>query len=83
MAPTGEHCPSSNAAEPPLDCSTKPVLLPAITRKFKSIVLGGEYTCALDDLGYAFCWGGNIVGQLGNGQLGGSSHEPSPVSRPD
>ena len=83
VAPTGERCPSSNAAEPPLDCSTKPVLLPATTRKFKSIVLGGEYTCALDDLGYAFCWGGNNVGQLGNGQLGGSSHVPSPVIRPE
>jgi alpha-tubulin suppressor-like RCC1 family protein len=83
VAPTGEHCPSSRATDPPLDCSTRPVLLPASTRRFKTIVPAGGYTCALDDLGYAFCWGGNEVAQLGNGQVGGRSHVPSPVIRPE
>ena len=83
VAPTGEHCPSSRTTDPPLDCSTRPVLLPASTRRFKTIAPAGAYTCALDDLGYAFCWGGNQFAYLGNGQVGGSSHVPSPVIKPE
>jgi alpha-tubulin suppressor-like RCC1 family protein len=81
VAPTGEQC-SSGTGEPPLDCSTRPVSRPPTPRRFKSVVAGGVHTCALDDLGYAFCWGANAVAQLGNGRVGGTSHVPSPVISP-
>lgn len=77
-----EQCPGEDG-QPPFACSTTPVLLPDTPRKFKTVVPGGDYTCALDDLGYAFCWGFNNSAQLGNGRVGGSSHIPSPVLRPE
>ena len=81
VAPT-EQCPGVNG-QPAFGCSTTPVPLPDTPRKFKTVIPGGDYTCALDDQGYAFCWGFNHSGQLGNGQVGGSSHIPSPVVRPE
>ena len=77
-----EECPGLNG-EPPFGCSTTPVPLPDTPRRFASVVPGGDFTCALDDLGYAFCWGFNGGAQLGNGLIGGSSHIPSPVVRPE
>jgi len=77
-----EECPGVDG-QPAFECSTRPVLLPAKPRKFKSVTPGGDFTCALDDLGYAFCWGYNTLGQLGHGLVGGSSHVPSPVVRPE
>lgn len=82
VAPTGEHCASGTQA-PELDCSSRPVTRTVMPRRFKTVIPGGVHTCALDDLGYAFCWGGNTVAQLGNGQVGGWSHVPSPVIRPE
>ena len=35
-----------------------------------SIVTGGFHSCALLRAGNIFCWGSNINGQLGNGQIG-------------
>jgi len=77
-----EECPGVDG-QPAFDCSKRPVLLPAKPRKFKSVIPGGDFTCGLDDLGYAFCWGNNNVGQLGHGVVGGSTHIPSPVVRPE
>ncbi len=31
------------------------------------VVAGANFTCALDEDGFAYCWGGNGSGQLGNG----------------
>lgn len=80
VAPT-QQCPGTDG-QPPFGCSTTPVPLPTTPRNFKTVVPGGDFTCALDDLGYAFCWGFNNNAQLGNGRVGGSSHIPSPVVRP-
>ncbi len=41
-----------------------PVTMPA-GRTFVKIAAGYEHTCAIDDLGGAWCWGRNHVGQLG------------------
>lgn len=35
-------------------------------RRLVDITAGSYHTCAVDDAGLAFCWGYNIVGQLGN-----------------
>ena len=36
-----------------------------VTARWRAIGAGGLHTCALDELGYAFCWGDNSAGQLG------------------
>jgi len=42
------------------------------------ITLGDEYMCALDAAGAAYCWGGNVVGQLGAGSS--ADHSSVPVA---
>ena len=37
------------------------------TQTFVSVTAGGDYTCALDDLGSVYCFGANDRGQLGQG----------------
>lgn len=45
---------------------------------FRSIVAGGNHTCAFDNAGRTYCWGYNYYGQLGRGTM---SRPPlSPVS---
>jgi len=46
---------------------------------FEQVAVGPDFTCALDDLGAALCWGNNDKGQLGIGALGGSLGEPALV----
>nr|PZM91358.1 MAG: hypothetical protein DIU72_10040 [Pseudomonadota bacterium] len=41
---------------------------------FAALFVGADYSCGLNDLGEAFCWGRNDAGQLGVGH-----HEDSPV----
>lgn len=50
----------------PIPCSATPVEI-AGGRRYTVITLGGRHACALTTAGAAFCWGDNIVGQLGDG----------------
>ena len=46
---------------------------------FTSLFAGFRKTCGLTSTGAAYCWGGNGLGQLGNGSIQQSS-APTPVS---
>lgn len=48
-----------------------------ISTRFKDITAGVSHSCALDTSGKAWCWGSNLLGQLGKNQIGDLS--PSPV----
>ncbi len=45
-----------------------PVQVPA-GQTFREVVTGESQTCALTVAGPAYCWGTNVVGQLGNGSI--------------
>lgn len=59
---------------------TKPtaVVMPSKVASFTSISVGRFNTCALDNKGKAYCWGGNVRGELGNG-TNLPSNVPEPV----
>jgi len=40
---------------------------------FKSVVAGGNHTCALTSRGAAWCWGAGSSGELGNGSTNGAN----------
>jgi alpha-tubulin suppressor-like RCC1 family protein len=44
-----------------------------------SLTVGDFHTCGLTNAGIAYCWGGNDLGQLGTGTLGGKVPLPTPV----
>jgi alpha-tubulin suppressor-like RCC1 family protein len=44
-----------------------------------SITTGDDHACAVNDVGAAFCWGANDLGQLGNGNTS-ESHAPVAVA---
>lgn len=48
---------------------------------FSAISAGSDFTCALDTSGNAWCWGGDVYGQLGNGAAG-ASRIPVAVTMP-
>jgi hypothetical protein len=56
-----------------------PEQITAIPYGFLEVAAGGQYTCALSELGRVYCWGANGAGQLGNGTLGGSLAPSGPV----
>lgn len=47
--------------------TTSPVRVVADSTRFTAITAGSMHTCALDDRGAVWCWGGNFVGRLGTG----------------
>ena len=53
--------------------SGTPVDVVGLSAKVVSIAVGGSHTCALLDTGGVQCWGYNLDGQLGNGNVASSS----------
>lgn len=50
-------------------------------KTMKSVVLGGEHACAVASDNYAYCWGGNASGKLGNGTTSANSTTATTVVR--
>jgi alpha-tubulin suppressor-like RCC1 family protein len=53
----------------------KTALIPPVTQ----LGIGQDHGCALTKAGQVFCWGGNMLGELGNGK---TSMTPNPVPAP-
>ena len=75
-APSTSALPSANpststlpSALPSTNPSSNPTNVPTKDTSFVGtmVSLGGDHSCAADDLNYLFCWGYNNKGQLGNG----------------
>jgi len=47
---------------------------------FTQLTGGGLHTCGIGDGGAAYCWGNNLEGQLGIGQIGGEYTTPVAVA---
>lgn len=57
---------------------TRPVeVLPALGPRVTEVVAGGMHACALLTDRTARCWGGNPLGELGNGATGADVREPA------
>ncbi len=52
-----------------------PALVTGLTSPTTAVSAGGNFSCALDGTGAAFCWGSNSRGQLGIGSFGGTPGE--------
>lgn len=64
--------------------SSTPMLTPvrvAGDRRFVAIEAGDSFTCALDELGRIWCWGGGIAGRGGPGWTAGASAVPVRIGR--
>jgi alpha-tubulin suppressor-like RCC1 family protein len=68
------HCWGANAAGQLGTGDTSPRLVPTPVQGLPGtatdVSLGGAHTCALLADGRVFCWGENLLGQLGNGESG-------------
>jgi alpha-tubulin suppressor-like RCC1 family protein len=58
---------------------TQPVTVPNLSGVV-GIAAGDKHTCVLLNNGNIKCWGSNSSGQLGNGNSGGYTETPSPVT---
>ena len=58
---------------------TQPVTVPNLTGVV-GVAAGDKHTCALLNNGHVKCWGSNSSGQLGDGNSGGYTDIPSPVT---
>lgn len=77
-APSTERCLEGSVRVP---CSSVPlkVRVPAgIT--FVTIAAGVFHTCGLDTTGKAWCWGENLLGEVGNGTAGDTVRVPVAVT---
>lgn len=57
---------------------TTPTMVTGLSNNIIKVSTGYEHSCALTNAGEVYCWGGNGVGQLGNGTF--SSPITSPVA---
>ncbi|AKU90913.1 hypothetical protein [Vulgatibacter incomptus] len=73
----GDNSSGQTGREPTFSSWTEyePVPVPG-DHAFVAIAGGAHHSCALDDVGRAWCWGNNLYGQLGDGTLADS---PFPV----
>jgi alpha-tubulin suppressor-like RCC1 family protein len=60
-------------------CEPSPVRATAVGTDAAQIALGYAHSCAVKTDGTAWCWGGNYLGQLGDGTLNGT-HECAKVA---
>ena len=61
-----------------IPCSTVPLVIPGASR-FRSVSAGWNHTCAVTTDNRAFCWGSNVLGQLGVSPVKGLFLSPFPV----
>ncbi len=64
-----------------VDKYTPTAVIMPLGRTFETIAPGNLHTCAIDNLGSAWCWGYNNSGQLGDNTLG-NSRTPKAVVMP-
>ncbi len=77
-APGGSGCAFSRTRDTTLVCSEVPLAVSGGLR-FTTIIAGEEDTCGLTSGGALYCWGGNYVGEFGNGDRGAGSATPVPA----
>jgi len=51
----------------------------AVTGVWATVSVGDNTTCALDQIGHAYCWGSNFRGRLGTGDIANRVTEPRRV----
>ncbi|MGH9027903.1 MAG: RCC1 domain-containing protein [Acidimicrobiia bacterium] len=64
---------------PATDVNT-PVEVSGSANDWKRVAVGGEHTCATKTSGRLYCWGDDVVGQLGDGTAGADSSTPTQVT---
>ncbi|WP_436637692.1 chromosome condensation regulator RCC1 [Microbaculum sp. FT89] len=59
--------------------SDEPVDVLGLPAGIVAVAVSFQHACALTDGGAVWCWGGNMFGQLGDGNMGVDSASPVPV----